>query len=203
MPASARQPAVMPVHTVFFWGRLARLRQHRALEFPQYAPMASQPRRAAAARPAPFLRAARRSGVVGRLLPKWVADAKLHAEHPELFDGSREAMLEIQTIRGSGLGVFVRRNVSIHKGTILGAYGGNIGPCLGADDYTVEMPHCLSCATTGARIDSLSALFVRPCVGQIPCKRVCTTTRARAPPCSASGSSAAHCPAYSSGLAAA
>jgi hypothetical protein len=34
----------------------------------------------------------------------------------------------------------VRRNVSIPKGTILGAYGGNIGACLGADDYTVEMP---------------------------------------------------------------
>ena len=123
-------------------GRLGRFYQHWAPAFPRYAPMASHPRRAGAAPTAPFLRAAGRSGVVGRLLPKWVAemDAKLHAKHPELFDGSREAMLEVVPIRGSGLGVFVRRNVSIPKDTILGAYGGNIGACLGADDWTVEMP---------------------------------------------------------------
>ncbi len=34
----------------------------------------------------------------------------------------------------------MRCNVSISKGTTLGAYGGNICACLGADDYTVEMP---------------------------------------------------------------
>ena len=130
---------VSPGFFFFFFGRF---RQHLSPAFPRYAPMASQPRRAAAARPDPFLRTAGRSGVVGRLLPKWVAemDARLHAEHPELFDGSREDMLEVVPIRGSGLGVFVRRNVSIPKGTLLGAYGGNIGACLGADDYSVAMP---------------------------------------------------------------
>lgn len=130
---------VSPGFFFFFFGRF---RQHLSPAFPRYAPMASQPRRAAAARPDPFLRTAGRSGVVGRLLPKWVAemDARLHAEHPELFDGSREDMLEVVPIRGSGLGVFVRRNVSIPKGTLLGAYGGNIGACLGADDYSVELP---------------------------------------------------------------
>ncbi len=47
--------------------------------------------------------------------------------------------MNIVPIRGSGLGVFVRRNMSIPKGTILGAFSGIIGTCLGADDYTMEM----------------------------------------------------------------
>jgi hypothetical protein len=50
-------------------------------------------------------------GMVGRLLPKWAAemDARLPAKHPELFDWSREAMLEVLPILRSGLGVVVRK----------------------------------------------------------------------------------------------
>jgi hypothetical protein len=144
----------------------------------------------------------------GRLLHKWVAevDAKLHAVHPELFDGSREAMLEVVPIGpgslvvpGSGLGVFVRRNVSIPKGTILRAYGGNIGACLeclGADDYTVEMP--LVCHDWRTyRFAVSAAREARRGTDPVQrCKRDCTTTRARTLPCSATSSSAAHCPAW-------
>jgi hypothetical protein len=92
----------------------------------------------------PFLRAAWRNNEVGRLLPKWVAalNLKLRRKHPELFDHSRDTMLEVVPKGASGLGVVVRRDVHWHipDGTVLGAYGGCVGNCLGADDYTLEMP---------------------------------------------------------------
>ena len=102
--------------------------------------MLTHPRRAA--RLAPFLRAAWRNDRVGRLLPKWAAvlNAGLRRKHPELFDGSRDKMLEVVPKGASGLGVDVKKGVSIPKGTVLGAYFGCLGTRLGNDDYTVEMP---------------------------------------------------------------
>jgi len=102
--------------------------------------MLTHPRRAA--RLAPFLRAAWRNDKVGRLLPKWAAvlNAGLRRKHPELFDGSRDKMLEVVPKGASGLGVDVKSGVSIPEGTVLGAYGGCLGTRLGNDDYTVEMP---------------------------------------------------------------
>ncbi len=102
--------------------------------------MLTHPRRAD--RLAPFLRAAWGNDKVGRLLPKWAAvlNAGLRRKHPELFDGSRDKMLEVVPKRASGLGVDVKSGVSIPKGTVLGAYGGCLGTRLGNDDYTVEMP---------------------------------------------------------------
>jgi hypothetical protein len=94
----------------FFCGHRGRFLQYRSLVFPWYATMAAQPRRTAAARPA-FLPLAKRSGVVGRLLPKWVAelDLKLQAKHPELFDGSRDAiiaMLEVVAPQEADIPIF-------------------------------------------------------------------------------------------------
>ena len=60
--------------------------------------------------------------------------------HPELFDGSRDNMLEVVPKGASGLGVDVKSGVSIPKGTVLGAYFGCLGTRLGNDEYTVEMP---------------------------------------------------------------
>jgi hypothetical protein len=49
-------------------------------------------------------------------------------------------MLEVVPKGASGLGVDVKKGVSIPKGTVLGAYFGCLGTRLGNDDYTVEMP---------------------------------------------------------------
>ena len=67
-------------------------------------------------------------------------NAGLRRKHPELFDGSRDKMLEVVPKGASGLGVDVKKGVSIPKGTVLGAYFGCLGTRLGNDDYTVEMP---------------------------------------------------------------
>ena len=134
-PPRFARPPVRPcgascVHRIVRWspGTAAPLR----LSYPRYAHMLTHPRRAA--RLAPFLRAAWRNDRVGRLLPKWAAvlNAGLRRKHPELFDGSRDNMLEVVPKGASGLGVDVKSGVSIPKGTVLGAYGGCLGTTVSA-----------------------------------------------------------------------
>ena len=59
-------------------------------------------------------------------------NAGLRRKHPELFDGSRDKMLEVVPKGASGLGVDVKSGVSIPKGTVLGAYGGCLGTTVSA-----------------------------------------------------------------------